>query len=464
MTNNIFYITNDPERAIGLEKVLDNFHIVCIDNNDIVTELLKRGMNVFSLENSLSQKNVIFRNSNRLLENPETQKYIKENSKNRNFLITFKISPAFEKSAQDLGYKILNTSSQLNRKFENKISQFHFLQEIGVSLPKSFVCKLNNSTFIEMSKELGNPFVIQFDRGHTGSGTIFLKSEDQFNELVRLFPNREVKFSEYIKGQAWTLNAVTTRLGVFYGGLSYQITGVKSLTDAEGATVGNDWTKTQKLTTDEIAQIKKMTEAVGKALYNQGFQGLFGLDIIFSNHKAYLIEINARQPASTSMHTKLMLENNEVPLLLLHVAEFISKNKNRFVEQINKTLSKNYTIKSLKDELYKQNNSLGSGYNASQFVIRNQNKSTISFNKMEKSGVYSLAGEYLRSGYCVEDLKSDNEYLLLTTSCDRNISAGSEIARIQTKSSCLNENNELKIEFEAITKKIKSLEYQIKND
>lgn len=75
---------------------------------------------------------------------------------------------------------------------------------------------------------------------------------------------------------------------------------VEPLTRVSGATVGNDWSRAHSLPDNTISQIAMITKKVGDGLFEEGFRGLFGLDLIVDDKgKAFLIEINARQPAST---------------------------------------------------------------------------------------------------------------------------------------------------------------------
>jgi hypothetical protein len=42
-----FYLSNDPERALGLEKLLQNFHIVHIDRSQYLDDLDTAGIAIF---------------------------------------------------------------------------------------------------------------------------------------------------------------------------------------------------------------------------------------------------------------------------------------------------------------------------------------------------------------------------------------------------------------------------------
>lgn len=438
----LFFICNDFERALGLEKLLENYHIVCIDNNTALSSL-KSHTKVFCLEEELGKTNPIFRNSNKLLTTTEVIEYIKSHSdKDIPNLIFFKIAPNIEQTCKENEFKILNTTSEMNRMFENKLSQYEILNPLGF-FPKSKISILKNETYSNLSKQFGSPFVIQYDRGHTGSGTVFIANEVAYKKEQELFPQREAKFSEFINGDAWTLNACVTRSGIAYGGLCYQITGIPECTSKKGGTVGNDWSKVSELKEEVVEQIQNITEQTGKLMQKRGYRGLYGLDLVIDkSNKVYLIEINARQPASTGMHTKLMLKNNQIPLQLLHIAEFLfSEDDILFLEFINKILKTNIkTIEELSFKLTEQNNFAIKPINASQLIIRNSQDFPIKIRSEFRSGIYKWSNKklgFIRNGYSIEDIISENEMLILAPVQNRIINPENEIGRIQAKYSQL---------------------------
>ncbi|MCA9375349.1 hypothetical protein KC622_03395, partial [Candidatus Dojkabacteria bacterium] len=129
----IFFFCTDPERALGLERLLPNFHIVCIDGGDIVEAMREKNVKIFSLSEELDNPNPIKRNTNVLLQNRKAQEYIKRNTSEQSepSIMVFKVAPNIERTCEKLGYNLLNTSSKLNRKFELKISQYQSLSLPG---------------------------------------------------------------------------------------------------------------------------------------------------------------------------------------------------------------------------------------------------------------------------------------------------------------------------------------------
>lgn len=448
----IFYICNDVERGLGLELILPNYHIVCIDDNPIIDHILEKGGKVFSLERELNVLNPIFRNSNKLLQHELVQKYIRENTpegKTPNVMF-FKIAPNLERTCKDLGYKVLNTTAELNRKFELKLSQYEQLIDLGVNFPITIIAELGSVTYDELVETLGPNFVIQYDRGHTGSSTVFVNNSLEFENEQNKFPKRIARISKRIEGDAWTINACVTRLGILYGGLSYQITGVEECTSQEGGTVGNNWVISNQLSSNAIRQIEDITAKVGGKMRTEGFQGLFGLDFVINKEdEVFLIEVNARQPASTGMHTKLMLKQGLVPLEAFHIAEFLYKNDSDYLSFIREHFGKNITKLFSKLFVNSQNKKAIQPISASQIIIRNTNSEDALIQKNLNPGVYhygepanrehgiTLTDEShkalirIKHGYSIEDMEDDDGMMILTASQGHKISPGNEIARIQ---------------------------------
>ncbi len=312
-TSDIFYITIELERAWGLKEVFPKMHIVSAKSNS----LYKNQKNIFIGAN---------KNTYELLKDHKTQEYINENSK-RPKLIFFKPTKKLEILAESLGFEVLNPSSQLNRKLEDKHRNYLNLRDNSkVPQPKSAIVNFDEDYVQKIIKEFSKA-VIQKNFGHTGNSTYIIdSSKESFNEdlgaLKINLGSRRVKISEFIQGDTFTLNAVVDREGnTYFGGLSKQITGVSELTKLKGATIGNDWNAGHELEQATLKQIELMVVEVGKYLHVHDFFGMFGIDLMVSHKtkQAYFIEINARQPLSASYHNQLSHKNNFKGLLTKHL-------------------------------------------------------------------------------------------------------------------------------------------------
>lgn len=442
-----YYFCNDPERALGLEKVIPNFHIIYIDKSQYTDSFEREKINHFCWQDHLPEGTETYRNSYKLLKSSEFEKYFLQTKSEVNYFQTFKISPAFAKKVADFGGVLVNTDASLNRKFEDKLSQFKELSALDISLPKGEIIEIENMSFLDFQKKYGEKFVIQFDRGHTGSGTNFIKDEETLENLKKEFPHREVRVAEFVQGVAYTFNAVVGSDNVYCGGLSRQITGVPELTINEGGTVGNDFFYRAELTKG-INNIISDAIKIGKHMQAAGYLGLFGLDLIIEpdgGHK--IIEINARQPASIPLFTKMQLLNGQIPLAMIHTAEFA---------KIPYSINPNeYNVEAM------------SQMNFSQIFVRSFKDYTLEFPL--KSGIYRLQGDnaaidrasavvrpntifldedrdkallFQKEGYSIYDIQ-EGGFLLLTPYKGRVLKINDELGRIQITSSAYSQNGEI---------------------
>ncbi|MFA5211003.1 MAG: ATP-grasp domain-containing protein [Patescibacteria group bacterium] len=307
--NNVIYVSRDLERALAFD--LDNPNYYIISNNS-------------DFAKSLTQKNILLINSERqldtweLLEHEETKNFIKNISNPQ--ILVFKNTRQIERICETNSWKLLNPSAQLATFIEEKISQTKFLKDLTSLLPK-FEIKLCRDIKWQNKK-----FILQFNRAHTGSGTFFIKNKKQLEEITKNFPNREAKISEYIKGPVLTSNNPLAADKTLVGNISYQITGVKKFTDNKFSTIGNDWfLGKQILSEKQKKEYEDIVFQVGEKMRASGWQGLFGVDVIMDEKtgKLYLLEINARQPASTTYESTLQRyfqkDRNQITVFEAHL-------------------------------------------------------------------------------------------------------------------------------------------------
>lgn len=455
-TNNspIIYAANDPERALGLEQHLHNYHILCIDDNEINTYIRNKNIPVFSLEEELHKLNLIYRNTNRLLNHDLTKAYLKDiTSSGSANLMFFKIAPNLEKTAKQLGYNILNTSSELNRKYELKISQYEALRDIGVRIPKTIIITLEDADFDTITAEVGEHFALQFNRGHTGKGTEFIENKTRLDEIKRRFPKRTVRIAKFIKGDAYTINACVTKHGICYGGLSYQLTGIEELTQEKAGTVGNDWSHTESLSDIIKEDMYKMTETVGKAMQKDGFVGMFGLDFVIEEdtRAAFLIEINARQPASIPMFTKMQLMKQQIPLSLLAIAEFLDIEYTidtvAYNEQATEPLQ--YAQVFIRNTLPKKAKVIG-GVKPGSYRLSGTHTAYQWKNGKKELQTYVIFLEedkatplvFVEEDYAIDTI-DEGGFMLLSPKEGKIISPNAEVARVQMKQSAIGEDGKI---------------------
>lgn len=443
----LFYLSNDPEKSIGLEKRLINFHPVFIDDSQFIEYFKLNGLKHFSLkENNTAE---VFRSSVKLIKSPEFLNYFNTNKRAVNYIQTFKISSPFAFQVEQLKAYSLNTSAQLNRTFEDKITQYQSISKLGIQLPKTVIGVFGELIYSDLVRQFGERFVVQFERGHTGSGTIFINNKDEFENIKKEFPARHVRVSEFLEGREYTINACVGKNGVYIGGLSVQITGIEGLAAFRGATIGNDWSYRQDFV-NGIEGLLDDVKKIGDDMRINGYKGLFGVDLIVLPTGAHrIIEINARQPASIPMYTKIQLLSEQIPLSLIHLAEFMGIEYDIDVNEYNLTNTRpqyysqvflrpldNFVIQTeIKMGIY----SLKGDSIDNNATINNESKGNAIFLDEEKDKALS----YVSSGFTINDIKNEG-ILLMTQKKGLLIKMNGELSRIQLSQSALDATGVLK--------------------
>ncbi|MCX6715937.1 MAG: ATP-grasp domain-containing protein [Candidatus Taylorbacteria bacterium] len=300
MKETIIYVTRDIERALGMTPN-ENYQIVS-NRTDYGETVREQYPNFITLIESNSDDSA---GTGDLMRNTKTQEIFSKVSQAtgvKPYILVFKNTARIEPIAREHGWILINPPAQTSEKIENKISQILWLSELEKYLPAHRI------EFMKNIRWDGKPFIIQWAHGHTGGGTTLIRSDEELSALKTKFPERRSRTSTYIDGSSFTVNVVVTPEKILMSSISYQITGQIPFTDSPFATIGNDWGLAAKiLSAEDKKWIADLTNEIGSRMQKEYWRGLFGIDILkdASTGKMYLIEINARQPASTTFESRL---------------------------------------------------------------------------------------------------------------------------------------------------------------
>lgn len=310
----VFYATRDGERALSLEEY-DKYFIVSNDS-----PLIRNKKNVIKLTVNHDKRPLSTRE---ILHSSSFEDSLNEISEDTHpYIVVFKNTTQIERECIKNGWKLLNPQAKLVDLLETKISQYNWMKNCG--LFNAFLIPSHTGTVEDLEDRLGeslfesdNKYIVQFNHGHTGLGTKFLKKKEDLEDMLEKFPKREVKISNYIEGLVYTINIVLYKNGdLYFGNPSLQITGIDELTDYPFSTVGNDWSFVRNETVRKA--ITDHGGVIGLELAKEGWFGMFGLDFIWSSEeeKLYLIEINARQPASAVCESYIQQRSGIAPAIM----------------------------------------------------------------------------------------------------------------------------------------------------
>ncbi len=323
----LIYFCREAERAIGLEDELNNYHICCIEDSYIVDRLIAENKSVFCLEREL-RKNLSIeeKSTSKLLGHELTIQWIRKlTNSGKFFALTFLPSKVVHYKIEQLGGKLLNNEYIHNQKFEDKITSTELFSKQNISIPKYIVKNISDLSFAELKNQFGPEIVVQFAKGHTGSGTHLVSSIEEFEKLKQNFAGNSVKATKKIEGETFTVNVCIHSDTFAAATIQQQITGIFKLTTGFGSTVGNEFTIDEKIISEDtknklLIEIEKITNL----LKSLNYKGIFGIDFMIDKFEVKIIELNARQTANIPFQTKLELsQSDEVPQMLLHIASFL---------------------------------------------------------------------------------------------------------------------------------------------
>lgn len=309
----LFYVCRDAERAeAGLLLGLPNFYI--LTNRSEFAEVLRAK---YPKQIHISTQNSLLDTLDLLKDTGLTKKICRND-----MVMVFKPTVQIEALCHERDWNLINPPAALANRVEEKMSQVEWLGPLKKYLP---------DTKISLMKDVRWPkkkFILQFNRTHTGSGTILINSNRLLNDLKKRFPEREARLSTFIDGPIITSNNIVWDHRVLVGNISYQITGLKPFTDNPFATIGNDWAVVKTIISKkQLNDYHRFVAAIGKRLAKDGWRGLFGIDAIIDKKtgKVFLLEINARQPASTSYESILQFGKNPagVTTFAAHLASLL---------------------------------------------------------------------------------------------------------------------------------------------
>lgn len=308
----IVYVTREIERAQGTEP---SEHYRIVSNKTKYGETVQKQYSDFITLIEPNEKGLL--GTTDLLSHKDTQtmianlkeKFVPLNSPISNTqspisILVFKNTIRVETSANLLKCKLLNPPAVLSERVENKISQLRWLGQLATKYLPPHAVKVTK----QITWKGENPFIIQWNHGHTGDGTMLIKTFDDLRAIQEKFPERMARVSAFVPGPSFTVNVVVTPNRVLMGNVSYQITGMQPFTDGIFSTVGNDWSLAKKLlNVEDMKNVEEMTREIGSKLQADGWRGLFGIDFIKyeKSGRLFLIEVNARQPASTTFESAL---------------------------------------------------------------------------------------------------------------------------------------------------------------
>lgn len=428
----IFYVTPAAGRAIGLEGVLPDFHIICCQKLENVDLIRKAGAKFFCLEKDL-------KNSGRILSDPEVITYIKNNAQGKTpNIITFKPSPMIEKACEKNGFRYLGNAAKINREWEDKVRFAEITSALGVENARSRTVRIEKENMAEIINSLdfadGERYVVQFSRGYSGNSTFIIDGSEKLSVVLEENIGRKAKIADFVEGDTYTFDVCIGQFGFLISQPIFQITGREECNRNALGTCGNDFAFALELGGEIKKDLRVSITKVAKQLVSAGYRGILGFDFVVGSSAVHLIEVNPRLVGSVPIFTKLQLSDGEVPFLLLHILSF---------------LDFDFSALEIKDP--KQD------FAFSQLILRNVQNRPLTIAQSLHSGIYRMRGGemvFVREAYFADGGVAVEEFFLECALGGENIGPDMEYANIQINRGIMETRNTFTEEFASIKESV----------
>lgn len=224
----------------------------------------------------------------------------------------------------------LSNDYTISTKYENKV---WFRENYGsvLNFPKFVISRcteLSGLNFDELTASLeSNGLVVQHPSYSGGRGTSIVKNQQEFDQAVEALSisssskDDSVVISQLINApKERTLQVCVTSDDIYVGPPQSQLVAHPQLvsSDLDSVQFCGGMIKEGLLSDEHYKEAQAVAHLIGTKLRQEGYRGIFGLDMLVADGNLYVIEVNSRLTGLTAL---LSFLQKEVPFLLLHILE-----------------------------------------------------------------------------------------------------------------------------------------------
>jgi len=431
---------------------LHNYKLItfkdCKDN-EIIKDYVDE---IFILKKRRPTIKLPYTNANQILRNKTVRNYL-NSYKGKKYLFLYKENTNIKHAIKDMNLQVIGNSPRLNKMFEDKVNFRKILKKInldpipGDTVPLTY---LQETDYQQITAKYGAKFVIQMPQFLLGGGkgTKFIDSKRQLNDYLRkvedgVYKKKEidiVNITKYVEGISCSVTCCATKYGTLVSRVQQQILDIPQVISPKkgcGLFVGHVFGL--KFNRSIINQVNNLSIKLGDYMYQKGFKGIFGIDMIINTkeNKVYPVECNARYTGALPMISMLHMKNRIIPLDWFHFLEFLKIPYKIDAKKLNKMYQK--------------------PIEGSHIVLSNIRDYSIEVKKELEVGLYKYnlktkKIEFKKSSIFYDDLKSKNDFILVdgVPKQGQIIKKWSRLARIVHvlfNADILNQKHQLKKEY-----------------
>lgn len=398
--------------AIGMEKYIGNLQFICATDTFYGLHPHIFVPQSFSYNHALTSEQTL----NALLSNEEVAAHIRRRGPGK--LLVWLLNEETERLAEALDLEICLPPHQLRMHWDNKANTNRLAEMAGVPCVPYVLTPVESYTHLrKIAAHLGQDLVIQSPHGMSGNNTFFISNEADWDSCHTHISNgEEMKIMKRIRCEEASLEACVTKYGVAVSPLIWELIGIPELTVYKGGWCGNELAP-YTFPKHHIEKAKQYTILLGEQLRKVGYKGCFQPDYLIDpdNDILYLGEINMRFSGFTPLINNANIAEKDIPLLLLHLAEWLDMDYDLDLDALNTAWTKQEHLSPLSLLHFKN--------------VKEKQAQPI------RTGIYRLAEDgkvvFVRSALSPKDILDTHEAFWMSTSgLDSVIEKGDEIGAL----------------------------------
>jgi hypothetical protein len=321
----LFYVSTSTYNVLGADRWIGNLRFInSLDSFDgghplVFTAVPLPGQITTGIEAA----------NNYLLAHPSVADHVRRSGPGAGVLFLL-FDERTEALAHALGLSVAHPPAKLRQHLDNKITTTRLATRAGISSVPNVLAPVDSyGTLREVARELGPDLVVQLPYGDSGATTFFISCETDYRLYAdQIAVEPEVKVMKRICCRQTTIEGCATRHGTLAGPLITEMVGFPELTPFPGGWCGNEIFAADASTLispDVRRQAQRAVIAMGDQLRREGYWGCFGIDFLLDQDSGtlYFGEMNPRITGATPLTNHAARDQNQPPLLLFHLLEWL---------------------------------------------------------------------------------------------------------------------------------------------
>lgn len=282
---------------------------------------------------------------NHLLSDPETLEFIAGRGPGGKACFVM-LDEETQGLARQAGLEVMHPAAESRNRLGSKTVMTRLADEAGIpSVPHVIGRAGSYEELLSLAQGagLGDDLVVSIPFGNAGSGTFFVRGQQDWDEHAADMATQELKVMKRIRNVEVCIEGAVTRHGTVIGPAMTSLVGYRELTPYRGAWCGNDiWREV--LPPAQTHAAREMVRKLGDIMRREGYRGYFEVDLLhdLDSDVLYLGEVNPRLSGASPMTNLTTEAYADIPLFLFHLLEYMDVEYELDIEEINARWERGY--------------------------------------------------------------------------------------------------------------------------